>query len=132
MSYLPLLPNDEHFVVTLNGPNVYGKSNYEYTDLNMKPVRSFVGARFLAIRLQIVADKKNQYYSCPHRIGTNIKKISKRFAAQGSNGVKLINSLSLLRIMIQMKRKQSVKGMISPGQNNRIVNHLIRGGRFQK
>ena len=103
MSYLPLLPNDEHFVVTLNGPNVYGKSNYEYTDLNMRPVRSFVGA-VSAIR-KIVADKKiNIIHS--HSYWTNI--IS-RFAA--GNGVKLINHYHFADYDT-MKRKQSVKAMI--------------------
>jgi len=103
MSYLPLLPNDEHFVVTLHGPNVYGKNNYEYTELNMKPVRSFVRA-VSAIR-KIVADKKiNILHS--HSYWTNI--IS-RFAA--GNGVKLINHYHFADYDT-MNSKQSVRGMI--------------------
>ena len=103
MSYIPLLTHDEHFVVTLNGPNVFEDGNYEYTNLNLKPVPGFFSA-VSAIR-KIIADKKiNILHS--HSYWTNI--IS-RFAM--AEGVKLINHYHFADYDT-MKHKQSVKRMI--------------------
>ncbi len=56
MSYLPMLINDQHFVVTLEGPNVFPKNNYQYIQLNVHPVKNMLKA-VLAIR-KIIKEKK--------------------------------------------------------------------------
>jgi len=103
MSYLPLLDNYEHVVVTLNGPNVYRKANYEYIELNINPVRGILKAVF-AIR-KIIAEKKiNIVHSHSH--WTNI--IS-RLATPRK--IKLINHYHFADYDT-MKNKTSVKRMI--------------------
>ncbi len=104
MSYIPLLTNDEHFVVTLSGPNVYEKVNYEYIDLNTKPVMGVFRAA-LAIRKIIAAKHINIVHS--HSFWTNI--IS-RLATGGK--IKLINHYHFADYDT-MKHKSAVQKMIS-------------------
>lgn len=116
MSYLPLLDNDEHVVVILNGPNLYKKTSYEFIELTINPVRGFFKAVF-AIR-KIIADKKiNIVHS--HSYWTNI--IS-RLATPPK--IKLINHYHFADYDT-MKHKTSVKRMILV---DRILNRkaLIR------
>ncbi len=69
MSYMPLLTNAEHIVVTLNGPNVYPVANYEYIELNVSPVKGFVEAAF-KLRNIITAKRIDIVHS--HSYWTNI------------------------------------------------------------
>lgn len=103
MSYLPLLNNDEHFVVTLRGPNVYKRANYEYVELDVKPVKGILKAA-MAVR-KIVAEKHIDIIHS-HSYWTNI--IS-RFAT-GKN-TKLINHYHFADYDT-MKNKPAVKKMI--------------------
>ena len=41
MGYIPLLNDFEHIVVTLNGPNVYHRENYEYIQLDLSYKKDF-------------------------------------------------------------------------------------------
>ncbi len=103
MSYLPLLDNYEHVVVTLRGPNSFKKSNYEYIELNIKPTTGFFKAVF-AIR-KIISDRRiNIVHS--HSFWTNI--IS-RVATPGN--IKLINHYHFADYDT-MKHKSSAKRMI--------------------
>ena len=103
MSYLPLLTNDEHFVVTLKGPNVYKRFNYEYINLNREPVRGIFNAA-IAVR-KIIRDKRIDIVHS-HSYWTNI--IS-RMATK--NKLKLINSYHFADYET-MKHKPAVKKMI--------------------
>jgi len=103
MSYIPLLANDEHFVVTLSGPNVYEQVNYEYINLNTKPVAGVFKAA-LAIR-KIIAEKQIDIVHS-HSFWTNI--ISR--LATGRK-IKLINHYHFADYDT-MKHKRSVKRMI--------------------
>lgn len=103
MSYVPLLDNYEHVIVTLKGPNSFKKANYEYIGLNHRPARG-VFKDVLAIR-KIIAEKKIDIVHS-HSFWTNI--IS-RLATPGK--IKLINHYHFADYDT-MKHKTSVKRMI--------------------
>jgi glycosyltransferase involved in cell wall biosynthesis len=103
MSYIPLLSDDEHCIVTLRGPNVYEKGNYEYINLDSRPVAGFF-KNVLAIR-KIIA-KKHITIIHSHSFWTNI--IS-RFAA--NRKIKLINHYHFADYDT-MKNKPAVRRMI--------------------
>lgn len=103
MSYIPLLPNHEHFVVTLSGPNVYDKNNYTYIDLNSRPVRGIFKAVFSARKI-IKENRIHVVHS--HSFWTHI--ISR--LATGKK-VKLINHYHFADYDT-MKNKPSVRRMI--------------------
>jgi|GEM_PF-6641700 glycosyltransferase involved in cell wall biosynthesis len=69
MSFLPLLPGLKHTVVTLNGPNVYEKGNYEYVQMDMDPKRNFVAA---TRKLRKIIRKKHIDLVHSHSFWTNI------------------------------------------------------------
>lgn len=103
MSYIPLLNNHEHFVVTMRAPNLYKQDKYEYIELDATPVAGVVKAA-LAIR-KIVA-KKHIDIVHSHSFWTNI--IS-RLGAPGR--VKLINHYHFADYDT-MKYKSAVRKMI--------------------
>src|SRR5689334_12897848 len=103
MSYIPLLKNDEHFVITLKGPNVYERFNYEYINLDKKPVWGVLSAS-RALR-KIIRDKKIDIVHS-HSYWTNI--ISR--LATGKKP-KLINNYHFADYET-MKHKPAVKKMI--------------------
>jgi len=69
MSYIPLLPKDEHIVVTLSGPNLYAEGNYRYINLGKRPVKDILSV-VLAIRGIIAREKIDIVHS--HSYWTNI------------------------------------------------------------
>ena len=103
MSYVPLLDDHEHVVVTLRGPNSFKKGNYEYIELNINPPGVILKALF-AIR-KIISEKKIDIVHS-HSYWTNI--IS-RLATPGK--IKLINHYHFADYDT-MKHKKSVKRMI--------------------
>jgi len=103
MSYIPLLTKDEHFVITLKGPNVYEQYNYEYINLDKKPVSGVFSAS-MALR-KIIREKKIDIVHS-HSYWTNI--ISR--LATGRKP-KLINSYHFADYET-MKHKRAVKKMI--------------------
>lgn len=104
MSYIPLLNDHEHIVVTLNGPNVFDQTNYEYIQLNKKPVKGFFQA-VKAVR-KIINDKNIDLVHA-HSYWTNI--IS-RFATPRK--IKLLNHYHFADFHT-MKKKAAVKRMIA-------------------
>ena len=111
MSYVPLLDDHEHVVVTLRGPNSFKKGNYEYIELNINPVRNIIKAVF-AIR-KIISEKKIDIVHS-HSYWTHV--IS-RLATPGK--IKLINHYHFADYDT-MKHKTSVKRMILI---DKILNH---------
>jgi len=103
MSYIPLLTRDEHFVITLKGPNVYERFNYEYINLDKKPVWGVLSAS-MAVR-KIIREKKIDIVHS-HSYWTNI--ISR--LATGKKP-KLINNYHFADYET-MKHKSAVKKMI--------------------
>ena len=102
-SYLPLLNDVEHIVVTLNGPNVYTVTNWDYRQLSIKTKKQFFQAVIL-IRKIIKQERVDIVHA--HSYLTNI--IS-RFACP--DHVKLFNHYHFADYDT-MKSKRSVKGMI--------------------
>jgi glycosyltransferase involved in cell wall biosynthesis len=56
ISYIPLLTEHKHIIVTLNGPNVFDQDNYEYIQLNNKVPATF----FKTVRTFRKIIKKNR------------------------------------------------------------------------
>jgi hypothetical protein len=103
MSYIPLLDEHEHIVATLQGPNVYRKANYEYIQLNYRPVKGFFNS--IKRLRRIIAEKEIDIVHA-HSFWTNI--IS-RFATPKDK--KLINHYHFADYDT-MKHKLSVKRMV--------------------
>jgi glycosyltransferase involved in cell wall biosynthesis len=103
MSYIPLLTKDEHIVITLKGPNVYERFDYEYINLDKRPLWGVLSAS-IAIR-KIIRDKKIDIVHS-HSYWTNI--ISR--LATGKKP-KLINNYHFADYET-MKQKRAVKKMI--------------------
>lgn len=103
MSYIPLLDDYEHTVVTLNGPNVYKKINGEYIQLNIKPVKGFIGA---VRRLRKIITQKKIDIVHTHSFWTNI--ISRLATPRG---VRLFNHYHFADYDT-MKHRPAVKKMI--------------------
>jgi glycosyltransferase involved in cell wall biosynthesis len=103
MSYIPLLKEHEHTVVVLSGPNVYGKTNYEYIELNHKPVMGLVHARNALKR--VIRERKIDIVHS-HSFWTNI--ISRLATPKN---IKLFNHYHFADYGT-MKEKKSVKRMI--------------------
>lgn len=69
MSYIPMLSEDHHVVVTLNGPNVFERNGYEYIELNVRPVKGLIHA-VKSLR-RIIIDKRIDVVHA-HSYWTNI------------------------------------------------------------
>jgi len=118
MSYIPMLNEFEHTVVTLNGPNVYGISNFEYLELDLMPGKNFF--KIAKAIKRIVQEKKIDIVHS-HSFWTNI--IS-RYAT--SKHMKLINHYHFADYDTR-RQKVSVKRMILL---DKIVRHkgMLRVG----
>lgn len=103
MSYIPMLNEYEHVVVTLKGPNAFKKANYKYIQLDLNPVKGFFKT-VKAMKTIIASEKIDIVHS--HSFWTNI--IS-RFAT--SSKIRLFNHYHFADYDT-MKDKMSVKGMI--------------------
>jgi hypothetical protein len=103
MSYIPLLNEHQHIVVTLTGPNVYKLSNYEYIELNIVPPW---GALKAASALLRIISEKNIDIVHSHSFWTNI--ISRLGTPKK---IRLINHYHFAEYDT-MKQKRSVKARI--------------------
>lgn len=118
MSYIPLLTEHEHVVVTLRGPNVFPKTNYEYIQLNSSPVKGFF---HLVYTLKKIIREKNIDTIHSHSYWSNL--ISRLAAPRNK---KLVNHYHFADYDTG-KHKFSVKRMI---WMDRMIPHknLVRIG----
>lgn len=103
MSYIPLMNEYEHLVVTLNGPNIYPRNGYEYFQLDMHYRKDFFK---IIRRLRKLIREKEVGIVHAHSFWTNI--IS-RFATPGS--LSLFNHYHFADYDT-MRKKSKVKLMI--------------------